>query len=123
MFSIKTMDTISSRFDNVVKRYFDIMSKESTQTTEQRVTSLERVKEEFLKNCYSPSFNEMHVLFLGLLNDAKYMLKKQITQTKTQMNETRVLVNEKSKVTVPSNKQPFKINVQQKLPAKKRPKI
>ena len=70
MFSIKTMDTISSRFDNVVKRYFDIMSKGSPQTTEQRVTSLEQVKAEFLNNCYSPSLNEMHVLFLGLLNDA-----------------------------------------------------
>ena len=33
----------------------------------------------------------MHLLFLGLLNDATYMLKKQITQTKTN-NETRITV-------------------------------
>ena len=42
---MKTMDTISSRFNNFVKRYFDIMSKESIQTTEKRVTSIEQVKE------------------------------------------------------------------------------
>ena len=85
------MDTISSRFDDFVKRYFDIMSKGSTQTIEQRVGSLARMKEEFLTVCYSPSLDDMHVLFLGLLNDATYMLKKQITQTKTN-NETRITV-------------------------------
>ena len=82
------MDTVSSKFDDFVKRYFDIMSKTSTQTIEQRVTSLEQVKQEFFNGCYSPSYDYMHVLFLGLLNDATYMLKKRITQT----NKTRALV-------------------------------
>ena len=104
MFSIKTMDTISSRFDNSVKRYFDIMSKRSTQTTEQRVTSLERVKEEFLKNCYSPSFNEMHVLFLGLLHDATYMLKKQTNKTRVTVPVTNPVTVSKKKDTVVSLK-------------------
>ena len=90
------MDSIRSIFETFVKRYFDIMSKKSSQTTENRVTSLEKLKEEFLTVCYSPSVDMMHVLFLGLLNDAKYMLKEQITQNqnKTKKNEIRVPDNE-----------------------------
>ena len=111
------MDTIRSIFENFVKRYFDIMSKKSTQTTEKRVTSLEQLKEEFLNVCYSPSVDIMHVLFLGLLNDAKYMLKKQITQNKnqTKMNKIRIPDNEKQRMkTLPlNNKESVKIKVQQ----------
>ena len=85
------MDIVNTKFQQFVNRYFDIMSKRNTITTQQRVASLEELKEEFINNCYSPSVDSMHLLFLGLLNDATYMLKKQITQTKTN-NETRITV-------------------------------
>ena len=89
-----------SIFDDFVKRYFDTMSKASTETIEQRVVALERVKEEFLNVCYSPLFDGKHILFLGLLNDATYMLKKQTTRTK----KTRVTVPETNAVTISKKK-------------------
>ena len=81
------MDTFSKKFDNIVNKYFEIMNKENTITTEERTIFLEQLKEEFLK-FYSPSADVKHIFLLGLLNDAIYMLKQQITETQT--NETTV---------------------------------
>ena len=71
------------------------MNKETRITKKQRVTSVEQLKQEFLNNCYSPTYNNMHVLFLGLLNDAIYMLNKQTSQNKT--NFTKLVVNKEQK--------------------------
>ena len=113
------MDIVDTKFQQFVKSYFDIMSKKNTITTQQRITSLEQLKEEFFNNCYSPSVDIMHLLFLGLLNDATYMLKKQTTQNQnqTKMNEIRVPDNEKQRTKTFSlnNKQSDKIKVQQNL--------
>ena len=92
------MDTVNTKFQQLVNtcRYFNIMSKQNSITNQQRVTSLKELKEEFLNNCYSPMFDSMHLLFLGLLHDATYMLKQEITQTKTKTNnETTVPVKKK----------------------------
>ena len=110
------MDVFNTRYKNIVNEYFEIMSKENRITNKQRVTSVEQLKQEFLNNCYSPTYNNMHVLFLGLLNDAIYMLNKQTSQNKT--NFTKLVVNkEQKKETVVSskNQKPISINVKEKL--------
>ena len=65
-----------------------------------------------MNNCYPPLADSMHIRFLGLLNNAKYMLKKQITQNqnKTKMNEIRVPDNKKQRIkTLPlNNERPVK---------------
>ena len=108
------MDIVDTKFQQFVKSYFDIMSKKNTITTQQRITSLEQLKEEFFNNCYSPSVDITHLLFLGLLNDATYMLKKQTTQNQnqTKMNEIRVPDNEKQKMkTIKSKNEPQFIDI------------
>ena len=71
-----------------------------------------------MNNFYSSLGDSMHIIFLGLLNDATYMLKKNITQTKIKTNETRVTDTEaqKKNTAVSSKNQKWvNINVKQKL--------
>ena len=41
------MDTLNTRYDTIINSYFEIMSKENAKPTKQRVTSVERLKQEF----------------------------------------------------------------------------
>ena len=70
--------------DNFRRQYIQIMSKDSKQTTENRLISLKKLKTDFLK-IYSPSYDDMHILVLGLLNDVIDIFEKEIAKKNKQI--------------------------------------
>ena len=81
------MSNLYESFDGIRKRYFQIMSKKSNQTDESRLNSIRKLKTDFLK-FYSPSYDQMHVLALGLLNDVIAIFEKNISQGKKKSEQT-----------------------------------
>ena len=81
------MEVVDVKYDNIVNRYFEIMSKDNPVTTEERVNDIEVLREEFF-NLYKPEYNNLQLLLLGLLNDVMYMLNKEIKQTVVSLKTT-----------------------------------
>ena len=81
------MSNLKESFDGIRKRYFQIMSKKSNQTDESRLNSIRKLKTDLLK-FYSPSYDEMHILALGLLNDVIAIFEKNISQGKKKSEQT-----------------------------------
>ena len=75
------MNILNDPLDSLRIQYFQIMSKKSKQTNESRLKSLIKLKTDLLKY-YSPCYDQMHVLFLGLLNDVIIIFEKDVYQGK-----------------------------------------
>ena len=87
------MNISNYSLDSLRTQYFQIMSKKSKQTNESRLKSLRKLKSDLLK-FYSPSYDPMHVLVLGLLNDVIIIFEKDIYQGKKTIEQVeRSIIN------------------------------
>ena len=86
------MNISNYSLDSLRTQYFQIMSKKSKQTNESRLKSLRKLKTDLLK-FYSPSYDPMHVLVLGLLNDVIVIFEKDVYRGKKQSNRLKEVLN------------------------------
>ena len=83
------MNKLEDSFNSIKQHYFQIMSKNSTESKENRLNSLRILKTDFLK-FYSPSYDQMHVRFLGLVNDVISIFENEISINANQVVKTSV---------------------------------
>ena len=88
------MNISNYSLDSLRTQYFQIMSKKSKQTNESRLKSLRKLKTDLLK-FYSPSYDPMHVLVLGLLNDVIVIFEKDVYRGKKTIEQVERSIKSK----------------------------
>ena len=105
------MDKLDASFDSLVEKYFHILDKKDTKTTESRLVSLRGLRADLLK-IYSPTHDDRHILFLGILKDVIYIAEHGLSAKKKVKSIEKVIKSTKDlkNITVIKKREEIKKN-------------